>query len=127
MTEQELLAVQRDNNKLKSLYLELANHENFNLCKRKNDISRTENERNIEEWYIKEKERIEGEIEFYHKKIQFDRKVLEEFITFAPYPEAEIIRYRLINNLSWNEIGEVLFMDRRTASRKFYNYIKGHT
>ena len=124
MTEQELLAVQRDNNKLKSLYLKPANHENFNRCKRKNDISRTENERNIEEWYIKEKERIEAEIEFYHKKIQLDRKVLEDFIAFAPYLEAEIIRYRLINNLSWNEIGEVLFMDRRTASRKFYSYIE---
>ena len=51
-------------------------------------------------------------------------KNAEDFIAFAPYLEAEIIRYRLINNLSWNEIGEVLFMDRRTASRKFYSYIE---
>ena len=34
VTEQKLLAVQRDNNKLKSLHLELANHENFNPYKR---------------------------------------------------------------------------------------------
>lgn len=30
MELKELFAVQRDNNKLKSLYIELADHENFN-------------------------------------------------------------------------------------------------
>ena len=122
MTEQELLVVQRDNNKLKSLYLELANHENFNPYKRSitSDIQKG---KLFEEWYVEEKKRIEREIEFYQKKIQVDRKIVEEFISSAPYPESEIIRYRIINNISWYEIGAATHMDRRTASRKFYSYI----
>ena len=125
MTEQELLAVQRDNNKLKSLYLELANHENFNPYKRVivSDILKGEKGKLFEEWYVEEKKRIEKEIEFYQKKIQVDRKIVEEFIESAPYPESEIIRYRIINNISWYEIGAMTYMDRRTASRKFYSYI----
>ncbi len=31
-----------------------------------------------------------------------------------------IIRLRSINNLSWDQIGEEIGMDRRTASRKYY-------
>ena len=125
MTEQELLAVQRDNNKLKSLYLELANHENFNPYKRTiiSDIPKGEKGKLFEEWYAEEKKRIEKEIEFYQKKIQVDKKIVEEFIESAPYPESEIIRYRVINNISWYEIGAATHMDRRTASRKFYSYI----
>ena len=123
MTEQELLVVQRDNDKLKSLYLELANHEQFNPRNRTAMADGLKD--NLEKWYMEEKERLEKEIDFYEKKIQFDRKLIEDFITSAPYPEAEIIRYRVINNLSWQEIGMATFMDRRTASRKFYNYIKG--
>lgn len=125
MTEQELLVIQRDQNRLKSLYMELANHENFNPYKRiaMLDMPKGEKRKDLEEWYIEEKERIEGEIEFYNKKIQLDRKMVEDFIVSAPYPEAEIIRYRIINNLSWEEIGAAIYMDRRTASRKFYSYI----
>ncbi len=128
MTEQELLIVQREQNKLKSLYMELANHETFNPYKgtaMPSDMSKGENA--LEEWYIEEKERIEREIEFYKKKIQFDRKMVEDFIASAPYPESEIIRYRVINNLSWDEIGAAIYMDRRTASRKFYNYIASYS
>ena len=104
--------------------MELANHETFNSYKgtaMPSDMSKGENA--LEEWYIEEKERIEREIEFYKKKIQFDRKIVENFIASAPYPESEIIRYRIINNLTWDEIGVAVYMDRRTASRKFYSYI----
>lgn len=129
MTEQELLVVQRDQNKLKSLYMELANYENFNPNKGMtiSVVSKKENNNDLEDWYIEEKKRIEGEIAFYKKKIQLDRKMVEEFIASIPYPEAEIIRYRIINNLSWEEIGIAIHMDRRTASRKFYSYIARHS
>ena len=125
MTEQELFVIQRDNNKLKSLYLELLNHENFNPYKKAmiSDMQKGEKGKLFEEWYAEEKKRIEEEIVFYQKKVQVDRKMVEDFISVAPYPESEIIRYRVINNISWYEIGAVTHMDRRTASRKFYNYI----
>lgn len=126
MTLYELLSVQRDNNKLKSLYIELANHENFNPYKNNiiTDMPKGGKGKNFEEWYTEERERILNEIEYYKKKIQEDRKIVDGFIENAPYPECDIIRYRVINDLGWFEIGDLLSMNRRTASRKFYDYLK---
>ena len=126
MTLYELFAVQRDMNKLKSLYLELVAHENLNPYKNNviTDMPKGNSGINYTEWYVEERERLLNDIEFYKKKIQEDRRELNEFIERAPYPECDIIRFRVINNLSWNEIGEELSMDRTTVSKKFYNYIK---
>ena len=76
MTLYELLSVQRDNNKLKSLYIELADHENFNPYKNNiiTDMPKGGKGKNFEEWYTEEKERILNEIEFYKKKIQIINK-----------------------------------------------------
>lgn len=126
MTLKELFSVQNDNNKLKSLYMELSEHENFNPYKNNiiSDMPKGNGgEASFNEWYVAEKERIEKEIEFYKEKIQRDRKMVTDYITEAPYPECDIIRYRAINGLGWHEIGEMMSMDRRTVSRKFYNYI----
>ena len=126
MTLYELFAVQRDTNKLKSLYLELAAHENLNPYKNNviTDMPKGSGGINYTEWYTEEHERLLKEIEFYKQKIQEDREALDKFIEHAPYPECDIIRFRVINSLSWNEIGEEFSMDRRTAARKFYDYIK---
>ena len=59
--------------------------------------------KNFEEWYSEEKERILRDIEFYKQKIQEDRKLVNEFIKDAPYPECDIIRFRVINDLGWFE------------------------
>ena len=127
LTSEELFSVQTDSNKLKSLYIELANHENFNPY-RSNIISDMPKGngggKDFGEWYVEEKERIEQEIEYYKKKVQYDRKRVNAYIESAPYPECDIIRYRVINGLGWYEIGDLLAMDRRTASRKFYSYVK---
>ena len=126
MTVYKLFAVQRDTNKLKSLYIELANHENFNPYKKNivSDMPKGNKGENFEEWYAEERERLLGEIKFYKQKLQQDRKQIDEYIKTAPYPECDIIRFRVINDLGWFEIGNLLSMDRRTASRKFYEYIK---
>lgn len=126
MTLYELFAVQRDTNKLKSLYLELAAHENLNPYKNNviTDMPKGSGGINYTEWYVEERERLLKEIDFYKQKIQEDRKELDEFIERAPYPECDIIRFRVINSLSWNEIGEEFSMDRTAVSKKFYNYIK---
>ena len=127
MTVYELFAVQRDTNKLKSLYIELANHENFNPYKSNiiSDMPKGNKGKNFEEWFAEEKERILREIEFYKKKIQMDRRLVDDFIKDAPYPECDIIRFRVINDLSWNEIGELVGYHRTKVSKKFYEYIKG--
>ncbi len=127
LTSEELFSVQMDNNKLKSLYIEHSNHENFNPYKRNiiSDMPKGSGEgKDFSEWYVAEKERIEKEIEFYKEKMQRDREMVDVYIASAPFPECDIIRYRVINGLGWYEIGDLLAMDRRTASRKFYNYVK---
>lgn len=126
MTLEELFSVQTDNNRLKSLYLEMANLENFNPYKKNiiSDMPKDGCGKDFVEWYTEEKERIEKDIEFYKEKLQRDRGMLDRYIEKAPFPECDIIRYRAINNMGWGEIGAIVHMDRRTASRKFYNYVK---
>ncbi len=126
MTTYELFAVQRDTNRLKSLYLELANHESFNPYKSDQiiDVPKQRGGKSFEEWYTKERERLLREIECYKKKIQKDREEIDRFIEDAPYPECDIIRFRVVNGLDWEEIGDTLYMDRRTAARRFTAYIK---
>lgn len=126
MTVEELFSVQADLNKLKSLSMELANLEEFNPYRNNiiSDMPKGSGGKDLAELYIEEKERIEGEIELCKMKIREDRKRVKAFIEAAPYPEQDIIRFRVINELSWDEIGNELGMDRRSASRKFQRYIK---
>ena len=126
MTLKELFSVQADLNKLKSLSLELANIEDFNPYKNNTitDMPRGGGDKDVTGWYIEEKERIEREIEICKQRIHENRERVERFINSAPHPEQEIIRFRVTNDLSWEEIGNQLGMDRRSASRKFYGYLK---
>ena len=128
MTLEELFSVQTDMNKLKSLYIELADHKDFNPFKN-NIISDMPKGggggKAFNEWYSEERERIEREIEYCKEKIQRDRKMVDEYIDSAPYPESDIIRYRVINGLGWYDIGELVGYHRTKVSKKFYDYIKG--
>lgn len=126
MTLYELFAVQRDMGRLKSLYLELAEHEDFNPYKGNNmsGMPKGGGGKDFTEWYAQEHERILKEIEACKGRVQQDRKKVDRFIEEAPHPECDIIRFRVVNDLGWEEIGENLSMDRRTAARKFYAYIK---
>ena len=68
MTLKELFSVQADNNKLKSLYIELANHENFNPYKNNiiSDMPKGGGRpKEFSEWYVEEKERIQRDIEVF--------------------------------------------------------------
>lgn len=127
MTLEELFSVRTDSSKLKSLCMELANHENFNPYKSNiiSDMPKgSGGGKDFSEWYVEEKERIKKDIEFYKEKIQQDRKMVDAYIESAPFPECDIIRYRVINGCGWYEIGELLDLDRRTVSRKFYDFVK---
>lgn len=126
MTIRELYSLQEDDNKLKSLYMELARHEDFNPYKNNiiSDMPKGSGAKNFSEWYIEEEERIKAKIERYKKKVQEDRQKIEEYIGEAPYPESDIIRYRAINNLSWEDIGGLIGYSRRQVSKKFWNYVK---
>ena len=65
MTLYELFAVQRDKNKLKSLYLELAAHEDFNPYKGNviTDMPKGTNGKNFSEWYAEKHEELLKDID----------------------------------------------------------------
>lgn len=125
MTVEDLFSLQTDMNKLRSAYIKLAEHENFNPYKSLEikDAPGGSGAKNFLEWYTEEKEKLESEIEFYKRKIQEDRRMIDEYISQAPYPECDIIRYRAVNNLSWKEVGDLTGYSRFQASRKFWNYL----
>ena len=126
MTLKELFSVQADLNKLKSLSMELANLEEFNPYRNNviTDMPKGGGGKDVTEWYIDEKERLREEIRAWEKKLQEDREKVEAFISAAPHPEQEIIRYRVINDLSWDDIGIKMGYSRRSITRKFYDYVK---
>lgn len=126
MTLYELFAIQRDKNTLKSLYMELARYEDLNPFKANiiTDMPRGGGGKDIGEWYTEEKERILKRIEFYKKKLQEDRRILDEYIAAAPFPECDIIRFRVINDMSWEEIGAEVGYSRTQAMKRFYRYVK---
>ena len=125
MTVEELFSVQTDNNKLRSLQLELARHEDFNPYKSQviSDMPKGSGYKNFIETYEEKRDELQRQIDFLEKKIQEDRKKIDEYIDQAPYPECDIIRFRAINNLSWEEIGDYVGYSRRQTSKKFWNYI----
>lgn len=125
MTIEELFSIQTDSNKLRSKYLELAKLEDFNPYRSNiiSDMPKGQSEKNFLEWYTEEKERIESEIDFYKKKLQEDRKKIDDYIEQASYPECDIIRFRVINNLSWEEIGDYTGYSRRYVSKIFWEYV----
>ena len=83
MTVEELFSVQEDNHRLRSLYIELANHENFNPYKANeiSDMPKGGGGKNFLEWYAEEKERIENDIEFYKNPGFWDKffKAIKNF------------------------------------------------
>lgn len=126
MTLEELFSVQRDEGKLRSLCIQLARHEDFNPFKNNpiSDMPKGGGKESFLDWYTEEKERLEHEIENCKKKLAEDKRKVNAYINASPYPECEIIRLRVLNNMSWAEIGGIVGYSNRQASRKFWDYIK---
>ena len=126
MTVKELFSVQEDLNKLKSLTLELARINDFNPYKGNviTDMPRGGESKDFNLWYVTEKKRIEVDITFYREKLQRDRERVDEYIESLPHPENDIVRFRAINDLSWEQIGSLVGYSGRNASRMFYKIVK---
>ena len=126
MTVKELFSVQEDLNKLKSLTLELARINDFNPYKGNiiTDMPRGGEGKDFNLWYVTEKKRIEEDITFYREKLQRDRERVDEYIESLPHPENDIVRFRAINDLSWEQIGSLVGYSGRNASRMFYKIVK---
>lgn len=64
---------------------------------------------------------------YSEKRLEYERRKskIEDYINAIDDEELKsIFNYRCIEQMSWAEIGTILFIDRRTASRKYYQYIK---
>lgn len=128
MELKELFAVQTELNRLKSLCLEKSRLKDFNPYSQKpmTGMPGGGGSKNLLEWIAEETDRLDREIEECLRRVQREREKVERYIDAAPPPERDIIRYRVINGMGWGEIGDALRMDRRTASRRFYEYINAH-
>lgn len=82
-------------------------------------------ERNIISDYTESAKELEDMLYYNLKKLQIKRKKIEEFLSSIEDAELRlIIRLRVVNNMSWEEIGAQLKMDRTTASKKFYKFFR---
>lgn len=58
-------------------------------------------------------------------KAEIEKNKLERFIASIEDSEMRIIiRLRHINSLTWEEIGEELYMHRTTVKRKYFKFLK---
>lgn len=75
--------------------------------------------------YINKILELEDMLKYSLKRLQVEReKILKYINTIEDRELREIIRLKCINNLSWYQIGDLLDKDRRTVSKKFYNFFK---
>gem|GEM_PF-6964368 len=75
--------------------------------------------------YVSDVMLIEDLINYSLRKLQYKRKTVEEFLNTVEDAELRsIMRLRAVNNMSWYQIGEELGKDRRTVSKKFYDYFE---
>ena len=128
MTIEEANQIYYINLEIKTLRLELTRIEESRTYYRSNKISdmpKGGGEKDIVEEYLVEKQKIEDMLKYSMRKLQIEREKFERFLQEIDDSEIRLIlRLRCINNLSWEQIGEEIKIDRRTASRKFYNFFK---
>lgn len=126
MTAEELSEIYYINKEIKSLQLELADLKQKNFYKHSiiRNMPRGGGEfrdPNLE--YVNSVMELEDMINYGLKKLQCQRKKINDFIESVGDPELRLImRLRAINNMNWDDIGKEVGMDRRTAARKFCGY-----
>lgn len=128
MTVDDVSQIFYINKEIKSLQLELAGLKQDSNFYKQNVISDMpvggeRKDANLE--YVADIMQIEDLLNYSLRKLQYERKKIEECLREVPDAETRlIIRLRCVNNMGWQDIGDEVGMDRRTASRKFYNFFK---
>lgn len=127
MSVEELSQIYYINKEIKSLQMELAQLRQKNFYKPNviTDMPRggEHEEQNLE--YVNDVMMLEDLINYSLRKLQYERKKIDDFLNSIEDGELRLImRLRAVNNMSWEDIGEEVGKDRRTVSRKFYNYFR---
>ena len=75
--------------------------------------------------YLTKRQELQDMLNYALRKLQIKRREFEEFLQKVENAETRLIlRLRCINNMRWEDIGKEIGIDRRTASRIFYQYFK---
>lgn len=127
MSVEELSQIYYINKEIKSLQLELAQLRQKNFYK-PNVITDMpgggeHEEQNLE--YVNDVMMLEDLINYSLRKLQYERKKIEEFLDSVEDADLRLImRLRAVNNMKWEDIGQEVNMSRRTVCRKFFGYFK---
>jgi hypothetical protein len=127
MTIENLSQINYIKREIKNLQLELEELNVRNLYKSNiiSDMPRSSEIKDANVEYLSRKIMVEDLLNYNLRKLQDERRKIEEFLNAIEDAETRLIlRLRCINNMNWQEIGDELGMDRRTASRKFYKFFK---
>lgn len=121
----DLYIYQKDKEKIESLIADLEELMDFNPYRGGgvSDMPKSgAGELTYPERMVEHKMRLERMIRDTVNKAIVDKRRLEEYAEQAPEPERTIIRCRAIEGMSWNEIGLLVRMNRRTVNRRFNRY-----
>ena len=127
MTIEEINSIYYINKEIARLQEELYTLKNKNFFKSNNltGMPKGNFEADVFVDYAEDVRTLESMLQYTLKKLQAERKKIEDFLNTVEDAELRlIIRLRAVNNMKWEEIGEELGVDRRTASRKFLNYFQ---
>lgn len=127
MTYEEATEIYYINTEIKALQLELAQHEENRRYYKTVILSdmpkgKGEHINPTDEYLIKEQE-LKDMIRYALNALQNKLLKFEQFLAGIDDTEMRLIlRLRCVNNMSWQEIGDSIGMDRTTASRKFNKF-----
>lgn len=128
MTIQETRNIYYINKEIKKIQEEihaLNNDKNFYKSNKLTGMPKGNLEADIFADYADDKETLQDMLVYSLKKLQLERKKAEVFLNTIEDAEIRlIIRLRVINNMTWEEIGAELRMERTTVSKKFRKFFK---
>ncbi|MEY8331257.1 sigma-70 family RNA polymerase sigma factor [Lachnospiraceae bacterium 48-33] len=127
MTVEEINSIYYINKEIEHIQRELYDLKTRNFYKSSilTGMPKGNSEHDIFSDYAEDIKTLEDMLHYNLKKLQMERKKMEEFLSSIEDAELRlIIRLRTINNMSWEEIGVELRMHRTTVSKKFYKFFK---
>lgn len=127
MTIDEINSIYYINKEIARIQEELYNLKNKNFYKgnRITGMPKGNSEGDIFSDYAEDIRTLESMLQYNLKKLNIERKRIEDFLNTIENAETRlIIRLRAVNNMKWEEIGAELGMDRTTVSKKFYKFFK---
>lgn len=127
MTVEEINRIYYINKEIEQIQRELYNLKTKNFYKLNvlTGMPKGNSEHDIFSDYAEDIKTLEDMLHYNLKKLQAERKKMEEFLSSVEDAELRlIIRLRTVNNMSWEEIGAELRMHRTTVSKKFYKFFK---